>query len=39
MPDDPIPALKRELADAILILAAQTNMHVAARAPTQVVSR
>jgi predicted XRE-type DNA-binding protein len=28
--DDPIPALKRQLADAILEVAAQTNMHVAA---------
>ena len=31
MLDDPIPALKRQLADAILQLADQTNMHVAAR--------
>jgi predicted XRE-type DNA-binding protein len=32
MPDDPILTLKRQLADAILALASQTNMHVAARA-------
>jgi predicted XRE-type DNA-binding protein len=31
MLDDPIPALKRRLADEILRLADQTNMHVAAR--------
>ncbi len=31
MLDDPIPALKRQLADEILTLADQTNMHVAAR--------
>ena len=31
MTDDPIPLLKRQLADAILALAAETNMHVAAR--------
>jgi predicted XRE-type DNA-binding protein len=29
--DDPIAPLKRQLADAILELASQTNMHVAAR--------
>ena len=31
MTDDPILALKRQLADEILALADQTNMHVAAR--------
>jgi predicted XRE-type DNA-binding protein len=31
MLDDPIPALKRRLANEILRLADQTNMHVAAR--------
>ena len=31
MPDDHISAIKRQLADEILALAAETNMHVAAR--------
>ena len=32
MLDDPIPPLKRQLADAILAVAQQTNFHVAAAA-------
>jgi len=30
MLDDPVPALKRQLADAIVRIAGQTNFHVAA---------
>jgi len=32
MLDDPVPALKRQLADAIVAIANQTNFHVAAPA-------
>jgi hypothetical protein len=32
MLDDPVPALKRQLADAIVRVASQTNFHVAAPA-------
>src|SRR3954467_3671416 len=32
MLDDPVPALKRQLADAIVRIASQTNFHVAAPA-------